>query len=219
MLKYLSLILTLCTLSGFIYGLTLFFVKKKNLYIQMIVLGVGCAMMGRLFETLLLFAEGEIRGGFHIGVLGVIGSLLFFFTANYGQMDSLVDDGSKKFVKYRMIGLIAPIFYLILFVIYLLMVGFDENVGVYAAETAAVCVASYFNLKHLVIEDIDYGIIRSIRGYNLLALIYGFLCMTQMIIFALPVPAAVIIIFYVLLSILMLIFVPVLAGGVKKWTT
>ncbi len=219
MLKYLSLVLTLCALAGFIYGLLQFFGKRKNLYMQMIVLGVGCAMMGRLFETLLLYAEGEIPGGFHIGVLGIIGSLLFFFTANYGQMDSLVDDGSKKFLKYRLIGMIAPVFYIILFVFYLLLAGVNENTGVYAAETAAVCVASYFNLKHLVIEDVDFGIIRSIRGYNLLALLYGFLCMTQMIIFSVPVPDVIIIISYALLSIVMLIFVPVLAGGVKKWTT
>lgn len=219
MLKYLSLILTLCALAGFLYGLHQFFGRKRILYMQMIVLGVGCAMMGRFLETLLIFAEDELPVGFHIGVLGIIGSFLFFFTANYGQMDSLVDDGSKKFLKYRLIGLIAPAFFLLLFVVYLLMTGFNENTSVYASETAAVCIASYYNLKHLVIEDVDFGIIRSIRGYNLLALIYGFLCMSQMIVFSLRVPDVIIVISYVLLSIVMLIFIPVLARGVKKWTT
>ena len=32
----------------------------------MIIFGVGCAMLGRLFETL-----GSLRSGFHVGMLGL----------------------------------------------------------------------------------------------------------------------------------------------------
>ena len=108
MQKYLSLAMTVCAFIGFNYGLARFFKVRKALYTRMIVFGIGSAMMGRLFETLMLFAFGEIPTGFHIGVLGVMSSFLFFFTATFGQMDSLVDDGSPRFRKYRMIGLLAP---------------------------------------------------------------------------------------------------------------
>ena len=52
-------------------------------------------MLSRLFETLQLLSFGEIRSGFQVGDLGIIGSSLFFLGANYGELDSLVDDGSE----------------------------------------------------------------------------------------------------------------------------
>ncbi len=219
MLKYLMLILTICALIGFVMGLMRFFRTRKALYTRMIVFGLGCAMMGRLFETLLLFVQGEISSGFHIGVLGVLGSFLFFFTANYGQMDSLVDDGSRHFLKYRLIALAAPAVMIVLFGFVFKFMGPGVPVIIRAIETLVICLATYFNLKHLIIEDVDYGIIRSIRGYNLLALIYAVLCMVEMLFTVIPVPGVLLVILYMLLSAIMIVFVPVLAGGVKKWTT
>lgn len=219
MLKYLFLALTICALFGFVYGLIRFFRKRTALYARMIVFGIGCAMMGRLFETLQLFIRGEIHNGFHIGVLGVVGSFLFFFTSNYGQMDSLVDDGSKTFTKYRLTACIAPLVVIAIYVYYFTLVGFGENAIVRAVETAVIAFASYYHLKHLIIRDVDYGVIHSIRMYNLLALIYALLCMAEMLISTVPVSDIFVIILYGLLCLLMLIFVPVLERGVKKWTT
>ena len=219
MLKYLSLALTVCALFGFIYGLLRFFRKRKALYTRMIVFGIGCAMMGRLFETLQLFIHGEVYNGFHIGVLGVVGSFLFFFTANYGQMDSLVDDGSRQFVKYRLIAILAPLVVAVMYVFYYSRVGFGENAIVHLIEAIVIAMASYFHLKHLVIKDVDYGIIGCIRMYNLLALIYAFLCMAEITLSTFPVSEIITIVLYVLMCIVLLIFVPVLERGVKKWTT
>ena len=73
MYLYLSLALTVAACISFVYGLYRFFRAKSPLYVRMIVLGVGCAM------------------------LSVIGCFLFFFSANFGQMASIVDDGSPKF--------------------------------------------------------------------------------------------------------------------------
>ncbi len=211
--------MTLCALFGFNYGLVRFFRERKALYTRMIIFGIGSAMLGRLFETLSLFAFGEIPSGFHIGMLGIISSFLFFFTANYGQMDSLVDDKSAKFRKYRLIAILAPVVIVVLFIIYLRSAEFGPGAVARGVETLVIALAAYFHLKHLVIEDVDYGIIRSIRGYNLLALVYALLCMAEMILRAAPYPEILLVIVDVLICIIYLIFVPVLEKGVNKWTT
>ena len=75
----------------------------------MIVFGLGCAMIGRLYGTLMILVNGEYYPGFNVGMLGIIGSFLFFFSANFGQVDSVVDDGSSKYIKARLIALAAPL--------------------------------------------------------------------------------------------------------------
>ncbi len=219
MMKFLSLAMTLCACFGFNYGLARFFRKRKALYTRMIVFGIGSAFMGRLFETLNLFAYGEIPSGFHIGMLGVVSSFLFFFTANFGQMDSLVDDGGSKFRASRLIALIAPICVAVLYGVYIHYAGFSAGAVSRAIEALVIALASYFHLKHLIIRDIDYGIIRSIRQYNLVALFYAFLCMAEMILNASPFPGILTVIVCILICVVYLVFIPVLELGVKKWTT
>ncbi|MCR4646029.1 MAG: hypothetical protein K5695_11605 [Oscillospiraceae bacterium] len=172
--KYIYLALTLSAAVGFGYGLYRFFRQRSAMYIKMIVFGIGCAMLGRLFETLQLFANGQIQTGFHVGVLGVVGSFLFFFTANYGQMDSLVDDKTTAFRKYRLIALAAPACIMLLYLFYFLKVGMGQAAVVRGIETLIISQAAYYHLKHLIMPDVDYGVIRSLRLYNLLALGYSF---------------------------------------------
>lgn len=216
--KYLVLALTICALFGYIYGMIRFFRRGTALYARMIVLGIGCAMMGRLFETLQLFIIGEIHSGFQIGVLGVVGSFLFLFTSNYGQMNSLVDDGSKSLRKYRLIACLAPLAVAGIYAFYYSRVGFCEIAVVHAVESAIIALAAFYHLKHLIIPDVENGLIDCIRPYNLLALIYAFLCMAEIVVSCMPVADVFMIILFVLLSLLMLTIVPVLERGVKKWT-
>lgn len=213
---FLYLAMTLCAGFAFGYGVARFFRTRKALYTRMIVFGLGCAMMGRLFETISLFAFGEIPSGFHIGILGIIGSFLFFFTANYGQMDSLVDDGSRRYLKVRLIALAAPVVIVALYCVFLKYADLEDAI-VGAVEALVISMASYYNLKHLIIRDVDYGVIDSIRYYNFLALIYAIICMIQMIFTAAPVPGALVVTVDVIYCVLMLIFVPVLERGVSKW--
>lgn len=219
MYLYLSLALTVCAAIGFGYGLFRFFREKSALYVRMIVFSVGCAMLGRLFETLQLLVNGQLNGVFHVGMLGITGSFLFLFTANFGQMDSLVDDGSKQFLKSRIIALAAPAAAMAMWGMLAASKGFSGSVIAYGVETVFIAQASYFHLKHLIIKDIDFGLIRSIRSYNLTALIYAFLCMAEMIIRSFDLPGAFIIIVNILQCIVLLAIISVLERGVKKWTT
>ena len=213
----LSIILTVCAAIGFGYGLFRFFREGEALYVRMIVFAVGSAMFGRLIETLQLLVNGQISGSFHIGMLGTAGSFLFLFSANYGQMDSLVDDGSKQFRKTRIIALIAPIVMIAMWGV-LASKGFTAKTAIIGIETLIIAMAAYYHLKHIIIKDVDFGLIRVIRNYNILALVYAFLCMAEILIKSFNLSFVFVIIVYVLQCAVMLAFVPVLERGVNKWT-
>ena len=219
MYLYLSLAMTVSAGIGFVYGLVRFFRDDSALYVRMIILSVGCAMFGRLFETLQYLVNGELGSGFHVGMLGIIGSFLFLASANFGQMDSIVDDRSSRFRKTRMISFAAPLLIIAIWCVIAVLNGLDQRTIPLGVQSLFIAMASYFHLKHLIIKDVQFGLIKAIRSYNLLALIYALLCMLEMLVESLNFPTFCIVIIYVLQCILLLVFVPVLERGVKKWTT
>lgn len=219
MYMYLSLAMTVSAGIGFVYGLYRFFRDESALYVRMIIFSVGCAMFGRLFETLQYLVNGQLGSGFQVGILGIIGSFMFLFSANYGQMDSVVDDRSPRFRKTRLISLAAPVVIIAIWCVIAVTKGLDKTTIPLGVETLFIAQASYFHLKHLIIKDVEYGLIKAIRSYNLCALIYALLCMLEMLIESFNLPTFTVVIVYVLQCIVLLALVPVLERGVKKWTT
>ena len=209
----------ICAYVGFIFGIAKFFKPKKAVYAQMITLAVGCMAFGRLYQVVRLITVGDIFQRFQLGLLGVIGSLMFLFSANYGVMDSLADDKSKQFTKYRIIPLIAPVIAAAFYVIFYLFKDYEAFIKIIAAViTVFVMFGSYFNLKHLIFPDVDFGVINCLKEYNALALIYEFLCLIELVaygresgIFAL--------IIAVLMGVVILLIVPTVERGIKKWST
>ena len=164
----------------------------------------------------MLLVKGEYYPGFNVGMLGIIGSFLFFFSANFGQLDSVVDDGSAQCIKARIIALAAPFSVAALWCGIFAEYGFNEMtiwVGV-EVLALALALASYFHLKHLIMKDSGSGIIKSMRSYNLLALVYAVLCLMEVLLDWSYAP----IIVCVLECAVLLAFLPVLKRGVKQWT-
>ena len=216
-LLFSNLAMFICMAVSFTYGVVRFFKKGKALYLQMIVGGLGCMMLGRVFQVVAVLTRGMLPDGFHIGTLGIVGGFLFFLSANYGQMDKLLDDGVKENRKYRLLGLLAPA---VLAGIYSLVFLFNvetEGVIVNAIMTAIIMFASYFNLKHFIFPDVEFGIIRSIRGYNLIALLLAVLSVGEIVLllWGKMIP---LLILYVAICAVSVAIVPILEKGVKKWT-
>lgn len=213
-----NIITCICAYFGFIYGIIKFFKPKKAVYAQMISLAVGSMAFGRLYQVVRLLTKGEVINEFQLGVLGVIGSLLFLFSANFGLMDSLADDGSKTFLKYRIIPIVAPVAIVAIYFICIFSADYRLYIKVIGAVIAFFAAqASYFNLKHLIFPDVDYGVIKCLKSYNLLALIYSFICVFETAILASGSKVALIII-EIIMGILLLIIVPWVERGMKKWT-
>ena len=212
-----NLWILLCSLVGSIYGVYYFFRKGKALYLQMITASVICLLFARLFQVVHIVAERDLSTNFYIGLLGTAGSFMFLFSANYGQMDSLVDDKSARFRKTRIISTISSIAITLLYVLFY-MTAEGENVK-YAVGITTIFMAMsvYYNFKHIIIYDVELGIVKQIKKYNIVAVVYTFLTMFSFIGEYCNVP-----ILYIIscigIGVCAAAIIPVLKGGVDKWT-
>lgn len=170
------------TLFSFIYGLNKFFKKGKPLFLQSITMAMGCHALGSIYHLCQTLTTEDVLEGFTPAYLGRIGFFLFLITASYGQMDRIVDDGSKKARPSRYIALLAPLCAVLLY----LPNGTMEDLPL-PTKIAVLLVwlpalfSVYFNLKHALIPDCDFGFIKAIKPYNILATCLGFaelLCLT-----------------------------------------
>lgn len=206
-------------LGGFVYGAVRFFRPRAAIYLQMITLVSGVIVFGRLYQIIRIVAINDVLEHFHLGVLATVGSLLFLFAANFGAMDSLVDDGSKALRKYRLIPLAAPLAVVALYLVLFYFVHQPTLTKVIAGVLAVIiAAASYFNLKHLIIPDVDYGVIRCLRQYNLLALVYECLCFAELIALSRDSEIAALVIGVLTGAVLPLIILSA-ERGFKKWST
>ena len=170
------------TMFSFIYGLNHFFKKGKPLFLQSITMAMGCHSLGSIYHLCQTLTTETVLDGFTPAYLGRIGFFLFLVTASYGEMDKIVDDGSKAVKPSRFIALIAPVCAILLY----LPNGMMEDLPL-GTKIAALFVwipaifSVYFNLKHSIIPDCDFGFIKAIKPYNVLATCLGFaelLCLT-----------------------------------------
>ena len=108
----------ICSLLAFALGAVLFFKPNKPLYAAIVVMGLGCAMLGRLFQCILLLTGGSLTDNFQIGILGVAGMFGFFFAANliapdaFGGAEKKLSKKQRKqqgSLKYDSIAYIAPL--------------------------------------------------------------------------------------------------------------
>ena len=206
------------TLFSFIYGLNKFFKKGKPLFLQSITMAMGCHALGSIYHVCQTITTETVLEGFTPAYLGRIGFFLFFIAASYGQMDRIVDDGSKKFRPSRLIALIAPITAILLYIPNGIMedLPISTKVAVGLVWLPAT-VSVYYNLKHAVIPDYDFGFIKAIKPYNILAVGLGFselLCLTAWD-YLYSIPLVISTVVFAILCITMMI---VAKKGAEKWT-
>ncbi len=164
-------VVCVCAVAGFIMGAVKFFRKKKPLYSQMVTVALGCAALGRLYNISVMICGNGIPKTFNTGILATIGFAMFIFGANYGEMDSLCDMNFKRNRKMKWTALAVPAMLVITAaVIFVLSGGTTVYRITCSLEIIFIAFAAYFNFKHFCIQDVEFGIIGSLRRYNLLAL-------------------------------------------------
>jgi hypothetical protein len=170
------------TIFSFIFGLRHFFKRGKPLFLQSITMAMGCHSLGTIYHLCLMLTNGTALEGFTPAYLGRIGFFLFFIAASYGQMDRIVDDGTAATRPSRYIALIAPVCAALLYIPNLCTGNLPTatKVSVLLVWIPAL-VSVYFNFKHTIIPDCDFGFVKAIKPYNLIAAGLGFaelLCLT-----------------------------------------
>ena len=208
----------LATLFSLIYGLKHFFKKGKPLFLQTITMAMASHALGSIYHLCQTLTSDTLIEGFTPAYLGRIGFFLFIITASYGQMDRIVDDGSAKMKPSRYIALLAPICAVLLYIPnYIIEDVPIQTKVVYALVWIPAVVAVYFNLKHAIIPNMDFGFIKAIKPYNILILCLGFselACLTAWDYYEI-VPLAISTVVFGVLCISTMIAAK---KGVEKWT-
>ena len=213
----LEIVLTVLTGIVFAWGDFKFFRKRVALYMQMVTCAVGCAFLTRVFETIQIWRNGETTL-YSLSLLGVTAEFLFLFCANYGVIDSLCDDRSKRFIKYRLIALIIPVTAGVFSILqYRNLASRCEGDMPYLLyiPVLVILLAMYFHIKHLIIPDVENGIVRRIRLFNLLGVINSMAVLAYFFTRTGDVLWYVAVVLCVLSTATML---PLLNMGAKRWT-
>ena len=206
------------TLFSLIYGLKHFFKKGKPLCLQSFTMAMASHALGSIYHLCQTLTSEDLVEGFTPAYLGRIGFFLFILTSSYGQLDRIVDDGSSKMRGARGIALIAPILAVLLYIPNALIEGVPISTKVmYALVWIPAILCVYFNLKHAVIPDFDFGFIKALKPYNIFVLLLSFselLCLTAWGYYY-PIPLAVAAIVFGILCVCTMFFA---RKGVGKWT-
>ena len=166
-----ELVPLIATLFSTVFGLKYFFKKGKPLCLQSITMAMASHSLGSIYHLCQALASDTLVEGFTPAYLGRIGFFLFILTASYGQLDRIVDDGSEKMQKARILALIAPILAVLLYIPNALIEDVPvETKVVYAIVWIPAILSVYFNLKHAIIPNLDFGFIKAIKPYNIFIL-------------------------------------------------
>ena len=170
------------TIFAFVYGLNHFFKKGKPLFLQSITMAMGCHALGSIYHLCQTLTLETVLEGFTPAYLGRIGFFLFFLTASYGQMDRIVDDGSPAHKPARIIALIAPVLAAVFYIPTAIMEDLPLATKIALALVwIPATIAVYYNMKHSLMPDFDFGFLKAIKPYNILATCLGFselVCLT-----------------------------------------
>ena len=182
-----ELIMTILFLVAAVWGAAISFGKRSALFLQIVACGLGCMALGNVFAFVLQLTAPEVvlrelTEGFHIGLLGLFGMFAFLFSASFGQIDGLGDDKSKALQKYRLIALVAPVGVIVILILMLISGISWKMQAMYAVLFLPAMLASYYNLKHLMIPDVEDGILAAIRKYNLSTILLTVLVMSTFVV-------------------------------------
>ena len=169
----------LIALAAFVYGVVVASRKGGPMYFRII---IGAAVCHLLKELSMLVAHlcGDPSDNPVVVTLAVVSSVFFLLSANYGQLDGIVDGGSAP-VWIRLASCAVPLLILCSFAA-LLAAGALKNTVQLIADAAVVALmlpSSYFHAKHLLLPDDEVGFLKSSRGCNIGALLYYFMLRLQ----------------------------------------
>ena len=206
------------TLFSLIYGLTHFFKKGKPLCMQSFTMAMASHSLGSIYHLCQTLTSDILVEGFTPAYLGRIGFFLFILTASYGHLDRIVDDGTQPMRPARRVALIAPLCAILLFIPNLFVEDTTTATKVvYGLVWLPATFSVYFNLKHAIIPDLDFGFIKAIKPYNVSVLALSFaelLCLTAWDYYN----GVLLVLSSVLFGVLCVCSMIAAAKGVDKWT-
>lgn len=199
------------SLIASVYGACTCFRKKTPLFYKIVFFSTVTCLIGNIYTVLynLLWQPAEV--GFHIGYLGYVGMFFFLYSSYYGALDHLADGGQPELRRFRVTAGVAAVAFLIGAT--LLMYFGNQAYWMYIV-VIPMSFTVYFATKHLIIPDVDMGIIRVMRTYN--ALTIG-LCVCMMLRILSAPDSALETLSSICAGVLLAICLPAARNGVRKW--
>ena len=161
-------------IAAVFYGVYRMFRRRVPLYFQMVVCAVICALLELVYSSLVLLCGDGGSVPANLTGLAAGGACAFMFAANYGQFDSIVDGGQKKYRTVRLLALFAPAVFLAAAVLFFLA---QESIDVVSFIVIVIAVfsllpCSYFNFKIILMQDDGTGFIKGAKPANVASLVY-----------------------------------------------
>ena len=160
-----------------IWGMTACVRRKQPLFYKILLFGCASYLLGALFEACWVLVYRSPPQGFHIGYLGYMGAYFFLLSAYFGAIDRLADGGERVYRPYRLGALLAPLAVAALCGWSVVRAGWAACLPL-LLPAIPVGLTLYFAVKHLILPDVDMGIIRVMRPYNACVIL---LCLCQLL--------------------------------------
>ena len=199
------------SLIASVYGACTCFRKKTPLFYKIVFFSTVTCLIGNIYTVLYNHLWQSAEVGFHIGYLGYVGMFFFLHSSYYGALDHLADGGQSEFTRFRVTaGVVAIAF----FIGAALLIYFGNKAYWMYIVVIPMSFTVYFAMKHLIIPDVDMGIIRVMRTYN--ALTIG-LCVCMMLRILSTPGSTLETLSSICAGVLLAICLPAARNGVRKW--
>lgn len=199
------------SLIASIYGGYTCFQKKIPLFYRIVVFSALTSLLGNVYTVLYEHLWQPAETGFHIGYLGYVGMFFFLYSSYYGALDNLADGKQPELRRFRVAAGIAAAAF---FVGSVLLLYFGNKAYWMYIVLIPMSFTVYFAVKHLIIPDIEMGIIKVMRLYN--ALVVG-ICVCMLLRFAAVPDSMLETLGGIGTGILLSVCLPVARNGVRKW--
>ena len=199
--------------AALVFGLCTAFRPKTPLFYKIVFFGVASCFLGSCYEALARLLRPSAVQGFHIGWLGYMGLFFFLHSAYYGAINSLADDGTRRFRLYRAAAFFVAALTAVLAGTGIWVLGTGERL-LSTLVLVPVVATVYFSVKHLIFPDVEMGIIAAMRPFNAMV---AALCMLQAADLCLPAAGAGAWVRAVCMAVLLAACLPVARKGVQRW--
>lgn len=159
------------SLGAALYGIYACKKGRQPLFFKILCYAMLSYFMGNLFKAGYFLVYQTAPAGFHIGVLGHIGTYFFLISSYYGAIDSLLDNEEPGYNRYRYLSLAAPVIPLGMACFSYGRTGFFQWLAFFLIAVP-MALTMYFAMKHLIFPDIELGIVRVMRHYNICVLVF-----------------------------------------------
>lgn len=163
-----------CLFAAFLCAIDFTKKDKANLFFQLQTGAIMCFTAGQIYWVLHLLIIGYDDRTFSISDLSWIGFYLFLFSAVFGSLNHSVKKDNRKYIKYRIAAIAAPAVFAASGIIQLLCVIHNgiRDIFYVAVYSSIMVPLSYYAMKLLIIPSGNNKMVKAMRPYNALILIF-----------------------------------------------